>query len=192
MRKIMVIGCLSILFFGLTGCGGRSAMESYSREDVDISFVQRIAVMPFQNNSDDKYAGALARNMTATQVLALGLFDVVDKDLVDSILFDEAIEPGIPLDPLTIKRIGHRLNAQALLMGSVDTAGMGKLGSTTYPETALTLRLVEADSGMVLWQVSGYFNGESFGRRLLGIKPDDAYEVTFKLVRKLLNTIPAP
>ena len=192
MRMILITGCFVILFAGLAGCGSRTVSESYIREDVDIAYVQRIAVLPFQNNSGDQYAGTLARNVTITQVLAQGLFDVVDKDLVDTILYDEAIEPGIPLDPLSMKRIGHRLNTQALLLGTVDTSGTSKLGATTYPETALTLRLVDAESGLILWQASGYYTGESFGRRLLGINPTDAYNITFRLVRRLLNTAPAP
>jgi TolB-like protein len=192
MRKCLFMGWLTVMFLMLAGCSSRTAPESFTREDVDTAFVQNIAVLPYQNNSSNKYAPILARDITITQVLAMGLYNVVEKDLVDNFMYNEAIDSGVPIDPLTLKRMGNRLNVQAFLMGTVDVAGMSKLGSTTYPEVALTLRLIEAESGMILWQASGYNSGESFGRRLLGIKPDDAYKLTFDLVRKLLNTTPLP
>ena len=192
MRNILFMGCLTGVFLILAGCSSRSVSDSYMREEVDLGYVEKIAVLPFQNNSSDEYAPKLARDITITQVLAMGLFDVVDKDLVDNMLYDEAIGAGEPLAPLSMKRIGRRLNVQALLVGTVDMAGTVKLGSTTSPEVALTLRLIETDSGMILWQASGHYSGESFGRRLLGIKPDNTYKINSDLIRKLLNTAPLP
>jgi TolB-like protein len=176
----------------IAGCGSRTVSESFMREDVDFAFVQSIAVLPYENNSKDQYAPTRARDITITQVLAMGLYDVVEKDLVDNFMYNEAIDPGVPLDPLTLKRMGSRLNVQAFLLGTVDVAGDNKLGATTYPEIALTLRLVEAETSMILWQASGHYSGESFGRRLFGVKPDDAYKISFDLVRRLLKTAPSP
>ena len=191
MRNVLVIGCLTVILVVVTGCGSKTVSESFVREDVDFGFVQTIAVLPFDNNSGDKFATDRARNLTITQILAMGLYDVVERDLVDNFMYNEAIDTGVPLDPLTLKRMGSRLNVQAFLMGTVDLAGDNKLGATTYPEIALTLRLVEAETSMILWQVSGHYSGESFGRRLFGVQPDDTFKITFDLVRRLLNTIPS-
>lgn len=173
----------------LTGCGVTgSAPESYLREEVDFTFIERIAVLPFQNNSDDDYAPVRTRDIVLTQVLAMGLFDVVEKDLVDSALREELISPDTEIDSLALKRLGSRLRVQAVLLGTVDMAGMSKVGTTAAPEVALTLRLVETNSGMVLWQASGHRSAESMTNRLLGIKGDNMYGVTLKLVRSLLRT----
>jgi hypothetical protein len=191
MRNVLLIGCITVILVTITGCGGKIVSESFIREDVDLAFVQTIAVLPFENNSEERFAGDRARDLTITQVLAMGLYDVVEKDLVDSHMYNEAIDPGAPIDPLTLKRLGNRLGVQAFLVGTVDVAGENKLGATTYPEIALTLRLIETDSSMIIWQASGHKSGESFGRRLFGLKADDAFQITFKLVRYLLNTAPA-
>lgn len=188
---MIYIGCITVMLLMLAGCGSRTVSESYLREDVDFGFIQRIAVLPFENNSSDNFAPERARDVTITQVLALGLFDTVEKALVDNVLFEEGIDKGATFDPLTMKRIGQRLQSQAFIMGTVDLAGMNTIGTNTYPEMALTLRLIEANSGMILWQASGNISGESFGRRLFGIKADDPYQLTLKLVRDLLKTAPA-
>ena len=190
MRKVFYV-CLFLLVLMVSGCGNRTVSEYYMREDVDFGYIQRIAVLPFQNNSEDKYAAERARDVTITQVLALGMFDTVEKTLVDNVLYEEALDPGVPLDPLTMKRIGQRLEVQALLLGTVDLAGVSRIGRAAYPEMALTLRLVEAESGLILWQASGNLSGESTAKRLFGVKPDDTYQVTMELVRDLLHSGPA-
>ena len=190
MRKLLIFGYITVMAMMLVSCGSKTVSESFLREDVDFSFVQRIAVLPFQNNTQEQYAPERSRDVTITQVLSLGLFDVVEKDLVNSVLFDEAIDPGSPIDPLTLKRMGHRLNVQGFLLGTVDLAGMNKIGASSYPELALTLRLLEAESGMILWQASGNYSGESLASRLFGTKGDDTFQITVKLIRKLLKTAP--
>jgi len=191
MRKLVFYGCLAFWLLMLTGCGNRTVTKSFVREEVDFGFIQRIAVLPFENNSADTFAAERARDVTITQVLELGLFDTVEKVLVDNVLYEEGVERGAPIDPLTLKRIGQRLDTQAVILGTIDLAGTGRIGSSDYPEMALTLRLLEVNSGLILWQASGNLSGESFGRRLFGLKADDSYQVTLKLVRTLLKTAPA-
>ena len=190
MRRILLVVYLSVLILPLAGCGSRAITESFLREEVDFAFVEKIAVLPFENNSGSRYAAERTRNITITQVLASGLYDTVEKGLVDNVLYEEAIDPGAALDPLALKRIGQRLRVQAFIVGTIDLAGAGKVGSSSYPEMALTLRLLEANSGMILWQASGNYSGQSLANRLLGVKPEGDYRITVKLVRRLLNTAP--
>ena len=160
------------------------------REDVTLDFVNRIAVLPLENNTEQKYAAELARDVINTEILAMNIFDVVDKGIVDSVLHEEAIDPGSPVSQLMLSRLGQRLNVQSIMIGSVDMAGDKRIGSVIVPEMSLTLRLIEIKSGIVLWQGSGHYAGDSVVGRLFGITPDDAYKVTVKLAKELLSTIP--
>lgn len=179
-----------IIFLAFTGCGVTgSSPDSYLREEVDFASVRNIAVLPFQNNSEDDYAPVRTRNIVLTQVLTMGLFDVVEKDLVDSALREELVSLDAEIDAFATKRIGARLKVQAVLLGTVDIAGESKVGGTVAPEVGLTLRLLETNSGMILWQASGYNSAESLANRLLGIRGDTTYEITVKLVRSLLRTL---
>jgi hypothetical protein len=187
----MVVGHIAILVLMLAGCGGGVTSRSFLREEVDFGFIQRIAVLPYENNSADPFAAERARDVTITQVLSLGLFDAVEKVLVDNVMYEEGVDKGTAIDPLTLKRIGQRLQCQALLLGTVDLAGSGKIGTSTFSEKALTLRLIEVNSGLILWQASGHLSGASLGKRLFGLKPDDPFQVTLKLVRNMLKTAPS-
>ena len=192
LRKVFFCMLLVLVFFGLTGCGlpfsGKS--QAFVRENVDFGFVKKIAVLPVENNSKDEFAPELVRDITITRILAMRLFDVIDKGLVDSVLKEEAIEPGKPIDTATIKRLGQKLNVQCLLLSTLDIAADSRQGSMSYPEISVTLRLVEVETGLVIWQAGGHQSGDSMWRRLFGLSGRDKYQVTVSLVEDLLRTIP--
>jgi hypothetical protein len=189
MRDICSRTFLLFVLFALAGCASKATTDSFIRKDVDLGYIQRVAVLPMENHSDDKYAAKRLRNVVNTQILAMGLFDTAEQGLVDSVLLREAIEQDAPIDQLTLKRLGQRLNVQAFVMGAVDQAGDVRRGANTYPEIAITLRLLEAESGNILWQASGYRNGESLSRRLFGLAAKDSYQVALVLVKELLSSL---
>jgi hypothetical protein len=162
---------------------------SYNREDVDLGLVNRVAVLPFANNTKDRYAAERVRDVVITQVLALGIADVVDKGIVDSVMREEAIDTNGPIDLINLKRLGQRLNVQAFILGTVDEAGAVRRGSLSFPEMALTLRLVDSKASIVLWQASGRRTTESLMGRLFGIAPGDNFHNTLYLARDMLATI---
>lgn len=188
MRWISIVAVV-FLAVGAAGCGLSRSNVSYNREDVDLSLVTRVAVLPFANNSKDRYAAERVRDVAITQILALGIADVVDKGIVDSVMREEAIEPNRPIDLINLKRLGQRLNVQAFLMGTIDEAGEIRRGSLSFPELAMTLRLVDAKASIVLWQASGRRTTESWAGRLLGIAPGDSFHNTLYLTRDLLSTM---
>ena len=187
MKRILyALLCMALL----SGCGGRSGLESFRRENIDIGFVRSVAVLPLQNNSKDDYVAERVRDITMTQVLSRGIFDVTDKGVVDSLLHEEAIDPGKPLDRQTLRRLGQRLNVQAIILGTIDHADQGRKGAVMYPELSVTLRLLEVESGLVIWQSSGSEDGDSVWRRLFGLSAIGPFEVGLNLVNKMLSTIP--
>jgi hypothetical protein len=188
MKRIFFV--LLLLTLCATGCTLRGGLESFSRENVDIGFVRAVAVLPLENNSKDEFAPERVRNITMTRILGRGLFDVVDKGVVDSLLHEEAIDPGKPLDRQDLRRLGQRLNVQAVMLGTIDLADEGRKGSVVYPQLSVTLRLLEVESGLVIWQASGHESGDSVWRRLFGLASVGRFELTLALVDKMLSTIP--
>lgn len=191
-KKVLCTLLLVGVSFVLTGCGlpfmGKS--KAYVRENVDFGFVQKIAVLPVENNSKDEFAPELVRDITITRILAMKLFDVMDKGLVDSFMREEAIDPGKPIDAATIKRIGQKLNVQSLLLTTLDISAESRKGTMSYPEMSVTLRMLEVETGLVIWQSGGHQSGDSIWRRLFGLSGRDKYQVTVSLVEDILYTIP--
>ncbi|ADH85463.1 hypothetical protein [Desulfurivibrio alkaliphilus] len=171
------------------GCATRAG-DYYLRDDIDLEYMRQIAVLSLANNSRDEFAPEMVRDIIMTRVLHRRLFDVVDKGLVDSRMREEVLDPGQPLDAVTLQRLGRHLQVQGVLLGTVDVAAEQRKGPVTYPELALTLRLLDVESGLVIWQAGGNADGDSFSRRLFGLAARDRYQVARGLVDELLATIP--
>lgn len=181
------------LLFAFSGCAGTmQPPHTFLRPEFNPQYVRKVAVLPFEDNDIQNQNPGLAnrcRQVTITQILASGLFDTVDKMQVDSVLLKEAVRPGIPIDDKTLRRLGQLLGVQAFLLGSVDEAGEKQKGASSYLDITMTMRLIDSESGLVLWQASGRDSGYSIWDRLFGLGGKDSYQVTVELVRGLLSTL---
>jgi len=187
MKMRLVVVCLLLLMSA--GCSGRFDSEEYFRDNVDMGAISRIAVLPFQNFTADPNVDERTRDIATTQLLASGVADVVDRGLVDSVMAEEVIDPRLPIDQINMKRLGQRLNVQAFLLGAVDLSGEKKIGSQSYPVLGVTLRLVDAQAGMVIWQSSGRWTSETMAGRILGIRPTDDFHITLELFDRMIRTL---
>jgi TolB-like protein len=183
MYKKLVGSILSGVLLLTAGCGS-NLIKSYMRENASIGHIRTVAVLPFEGGGN----APRIREFAMTQVLSSKLFDVVDKGRLDSVLQEEGIAQGAPLDGPTLRRLGQRLKVQAFLLGSVKE-GNETRGSASFPEVTMTLRLIDAETGTLLWQASGRGTGYSLGDRLFGLSPKDPFIVTMNLLRDLFRTI---
>ena len=178
--ETILLGTLLIL----SGCfAGGPQIESYVRENTDIRLIQKIAVLPFEGSGKV----ARIRELTTTQLLSSGLFDLVDKGLVDRFMAQEAIRPGAPLDAFTLRRLGESLDIEAVMLGSINDVTNSR-GSASYTEITMTLRILSCQTGEILWQASGMGSGYSTADRLFGMTPKDDFQVTMELLYSLMET----
>jgi len=191
MLKIKFLKLLTGIFILLIlfSCANRQKIDYFIRKEVDPSYIKRVAILRFENNSQESFAAERIRNVVITEILAMGLFDVVDKALVDMILEEEAIGEKMTLDKAALRRLAKKLGVQGLITGSVDTYEIVREGTYSYPVIAITLRLIDGATGEVIWQASGNVSGYSTIGRLFGLRPKDYTQLSFELVKRLLATL---
>lgn len=180
---------LFLVLLSLAGCASNKNLDSFRRQEVTLDYFKTVAVFPLENFSTDASAGARCREILLTEMMASGLFQVIEKGQVDSRLLAEALNPGTPIDAPMLRRLGQRLGVQGILMGSVDTAGESRIGNSTFPELSMSLRLIDTESGLVVWQASGRGTGYSLWGRLFGVGFKDQFQVTLELIRTLMATM---
>ena len=183
------VAIIFLSFLMLCGCGGKFDSKEYMRDKVDLAAISRIAVMPFQNFTGDQFVADRTRDIATTQLLASGIADVVDRGIVDSVMVEEVIDPRLPINQINMKRLGQRLNVQAFLLGSIDLAGDRRTGSVAYPILGVTLRLVDSQAGLVIWQSSGRWTSETVLGRIVGINPTDDFHVSLLLIQRMLRPL---
>jgi len=188
MKKLVLL--LSIVGL-VSGCSGKAPESAYYvRDGVDLEYIETIAILPFGNYTGDKTIDSRIRDMTITEVLASKKFDVVDRGIVDSTLQEMALANQNSFDLPVIKVLGKRLNVKAFLAGNVNKiAGSGK-SAYSYPEISLTLHLIDAESGQILWRSTSYKNGYSVVNRLFDLDPIDEFEITVDLLSEMIASIP--
>ena len=185
MHKKIIGIILAGILLSLFGCGGSKTLsESYMREGASVAHIRTLAVLPFIGDA----RAQRIRELTITHLLASGLFDVLDKGRVDSVLRREGISAGSAIDLQDIKRLGNQLNAQALLFGTVEESRDAR-GSASFAVITMTLRLIDTETGVLLWQASGKASGYSIADRLFGMAPKDPFAVTLNLLGELFATM---
>ena len=192
MKKLLIILTNCSLLILLSACfqSGPTSGRNFVRENVDLGYVAKVAVLPFANNTQDDFAAMRVRDLATTQILAMGLFDVTEKGIVDSAMREMAIDHDTPLDIPLAKRLGQRLGVQGFIIGTVNSIGENRQGSFTYPEVSFTLELLDSESVLVLWRNSDTLSGYSLSDRLFGLAPLDAFQITTTLLEQMLSTIP--
>ena len=188
MKKLILI-LVSVATLFVSGCGSKEPESTvFLREGLDLNYVERVAVLPFDNLTVDQYAGKRVRDITLTEAMASGKFDVVEQGVVDAILREMALSDEVPLDAPVLKILGKRLGVNAFLSGTVNSIRSGG-SSYQYPEVSITLHLIDIETAEVLWRSTAYKNGYSVWNRLFDLDPQDDFEITLLLIQEMLGSI---
>lgn len=164
----------------VAGCGGPTR---YVNPRADLGGIKTVAVLPFDNVTNDKLCADRVQKIFVTELLNYGAFELVEPGQVIRTLRRDSLEPNA-LTPDDIKRLGQALKADALFLGSVLEYDDGRAGGgAASPRVTLQLRLVDTQTATTLWSVSRKKGGASMGSRLFGIGGPPASVIAEDLIR---------
>jgi curli biogenesis system outer membrane secretion channel CsgG len=155
-----------ILFFVLLlfviGCGATSRV--FIHPNTDMGYIKRVAVIPFENLTNEKYAGEKVSQVFLSEMLIAKDFDIVEPGEVTKALQSVQAtgnssglfgpEGASNLDLVKLQKITSQLNCQALVIGSVTSYEMVRVGQEQYPQISLNVRLVDGKTGTIIWMSS--------------------------------------
>jgi len=172
---------------GVVGCG--HAVTQYIHPNADLSALKSVAVLPFENLSNDRTSGDKVQKIFTSELLATGAFSVVEPGLVAKTLKAEHVDTVETLGPADFKRLGEAMKSDAFFLGTVVDFNENRTGSTPTPDVTIQLRLVESQSGATVWSASRSQSGASASARLFGIGGQSLTETARNLVRQELHTL---
>ena len=158
----------------MVGCGGP---RTYIHPNPGLDMVKKVVVMPFDNLSADASANQKVRISFVIELLRTGNFDVLDIGEADRRLGASGLSYSAARGPIPItaprggsasgagsagsgegdtsvplsRQIGGALGVQALLLGSVDTYSLERTRDESIPEVTVTARLVDVETGVIIW-----------------------------------------
>ncbi len=185
-RQLCYILLAFCLFF-VIGCESTSK-HYYVRQQVDYSSIKRVAVLPFETLTSDEYAGEKIRQSVITALLSRGI-DVVEPGEVTRALVELKIRSLGSIKTTDIQTLAKTLGVEALMMGSVEAYGISKGITVSYPEVSISLRVVEASSGNIIWSVCNTSGGANFWTRHFGAENISLSETASKVVEEAIDTL---
>jgi hypothetical protein len=187
IKKFSAVWLLCLWVF--TGCGGKISPSYYISQDIDFSFIKRVAVLPLDNLTNDKFAGEAVRQVIISELLASGLVDVACPGDVIAAYETLKIKTGQSPNAEQIKAVGKTLKVQAVIFGAVNKFGEIREGNVSAPEIAITLMMADTSSGSIIWSVTKTYGGASFLSKHFGARAETMSEAVLKVVRDSIQTL---
>ena len=188
-RKKYLLPVLFLALLVVSGCRSSGGPTYHISEDIDFSFYKKVAVMPLDNMTSEKYAGDIVRQVVISEILASGLLDAVVPGEVMSAVNELGIKTITSLNATQINSLGSALGAQAIIMGSVEEYGMVKSGSASAPQVTITLMMADTGTGSIVWSITKTRGGASFMARHFGASNETISETVLMLVREAIQTL---
>ncbi len=195
--RFLLFACLAVLF--LAGCGSGTT-RLFTKPIAESTYVTYpewgpdcdVAVMPFVNVSKDKDAGLKARDLFVTELYISGAFkDVVDEGQMVEVMKKLKLRETDNIGKDTLKTLGDSLGVQAVIFGTVEVYNER---STQGAQFAVSLRMVDVDTGQILWLGDASKEGGGTVSEALGLSSgppviDVARDVMSGLVDDLASEI---
>lgn len=187
-NMVQAILFLVIIAGALPGCGGLRPTV-FINEQYDFRFLEHVAVIPFDNLSNDQGAGNRATRLFISKILAERAFDVVEPGEVSRVLEKYSTVRTGQLTEEQIKGIGQELKVQGIILGTVTESSTVTSGGTTTSTITIIARMVETENGTTIWSATNTAGGRGFWGTLFGTGGKSQSEATRNCVDGLIKTL---
>lgn len=184
VATILVIASL----LALSACTG-SAGRTFVHPEYDFGFVERVAVVPFENLTENRGAGARVSRSFVAELLGTMAFDVVEPGEVVRAMEANSMTRSAELSREQIRTLGRELKCQALFLGSVTEASTERSGGNSLNTVALDVRLIETETGSAVWSTSQTRRGRGFVGGLFGTGGKSMSEVSRDCARACIRQL---
>lgn len=166
--------------------------DVYRDPKMDFGSIQTVAVLPFANLTRDQVVAERVRDVFINRLLASGAVYVLPVGEVARGLAKMEIQNPTAPTPEEVVKLGALLKADAVITGVVREYGEVRSGSSTANVISMSIQLIEAGTGRVVWSGSSTKGGISFWNRLFGGGGQPLNKVTEQAVDALFDKLLGP
>lgn len=189
-RTRLAAGILAAAFLAGAGCSGSKRSEvTFHDPNMDFSQIQRVAVMPFANLTPTTPAGERVRDVFMTMLQATGSFYVIPAGEVSRGVSRSRVQNPAQPSPEEFTAFGKEAKVEVVFTGTVREYGEVRSGSTTANAVAISVQMVETQSGRIVWSASSTQGGVTASDRLLGGRGEPLNAITERAVRDLIDKL---
>lgn len=190
-RKIQLLAVLvsfHLIFFA--GCATRESQRGvFFNELVDFASIQNVAVMPFQNFSNDSDAAERVRDVFMGMLLATEAVYVLPPGEVQrAISRASMVNPAAPSIE-EIKSVANILGVDVVITGVIREYQVLRSGASTANVISLSLQMIETETGTIVWSASSTKGAITLTDRMFGGGGKPMNDVTLESVDELLDKL---
>lgn len=178
---------LAVVALAAAGCPHRPT--TFVHPQADFSLIRRVAVLPLENLTTDVTAAEKVRQILIIQLLSSGSVDVVDVGEVARGLKAAGVANPVAPGAEEAKRLARELNIEAIITGSVQEFSQGRAAGAPATAVSLVFRMIETDTGELIWSSSASRSGVGAMARLFGVGGESATERARELIQDCLKTL---
>lgn len=187
-RSGWAIACLLMLCWGALG-GCATTGDVYRDTSMDFGSIKSVAVMPFANLSKDQLAGERVRDVFNTMLMASGaIYSIPTGEVARGVAAAGIANPASP-SPDDVMKMAKNVKVDAVISGVVREYGDVRSGTANADVISVSLQLMEAQTGRVVWSASTTQGGIGMMDRLFGGGGRPLNDVTEKAVNDLINKL---
>lgn len=184
-RHLLLAGTLVVL----AGCAPAVTSSVFRDPNMDFGAIQTVGVLPFQNLSRDNLASDRVRDVFVNRLLSTGALYVVPVGEVSRALARAEI-PAVPTPaPEDVIKLSGALKAQAIITGVVQEYGEVRSGASAANLISVSVQMLEAQTGRVVWTASSTKGGISMVDRLFGGGGQPMNDVTRDAIEDVIQKL---
>ena len=194
--RMFACACAALLW---TGCAPRTSVKMQQAtsanvtEKVESKYTgpkRRIGVVDFENKSayGQTRLGSAVSDIIITELAKTGKFVVVERDKLNKIMEEQKLQASGAIDARTAVNVGKILGLNAIVTGAVSEFGVKTEGSEyllvqskrQVAECTVDIRVVNVETGEVLYADSGKGTAKSSKGTVLGLGARGGYDETLE------------
>jgi polysaccharide biosynthesis protein PelC len=190
-----VLGVAASVVLGLTIAAPvctAQVSDVYRDPRMDFGSIRTVAVVPFSNLARDQVVAERVRDVFINRLLSTEAVYVLPVgEVARGIAKLELQNPPSPT-PEEVVKLGALLKADAVITGVVREYGEVRSGSAAANIISMSIQLVEAETGKIVWSASSTKGGIGFWSRLIGSGGQPLNKVTEEAVDALFEKLLGP
>jgi hypothetical protein len=183
------LGAALLLFFVFIGCASTKSKVVFRDPNMDFGAIQSVAVMPFTNLTQNNQAGERVRDVFMTMLQATGGVYVIPPGEVGRGISRLNIDRPASPTMEDVTKFSKNVNADAVFTGTLSEYGEVRSGTSLANVISMSLQMMEAQTGRVVWSASSTQGGVTISDRLFGGGGVPMNTTTQKAVDDLLEKL---
>lgn len=159
VRWLMTV-CVMLILCLASGCAFSSPPSPYASKNFKAG---KMAILPFDNLSVAPGAAKTMENFILVEFLKIEAFTIFEPGAVGEAISEQRVRLATNIPQEIVLKIGKSLGADLIMIGVVHDFQMQRLsgagGSGETPALAMSVRILDAKTGSIVWATNVSRNG---------------------------------